>query len=337
MKPRSFRRTSGVLIWYNDEYMSRSLASLVIVALVFGGGYWYYTAFAGCQVPITYRVGSIDERFRISEDEVRTAISTAESIWEDGTDRNLFTYDENGKIIINFVYDERQERADKEEDFREVLEEKEEVSDSVKEEYNNLLEKYETLRASYHRAAQSYESELTAYNAEVADWNTRGGAPKDVYERLNATQEALSKEENRLDSVRTQLNTLVRKINALGATGNEIITDYNSLVNEYNTEFSEATEFTQGDYQNKVINIYEFGSPDELSIVMAHEFGHALGIDHVTAETSVMYHHLQNQSVEEGLTPEDLEAFLELCGTPTTFSDTIRLIGESFKALAARI
>lgn len=317
--------------------MQRSLSMLLIVALVFGGGYWYYTAFAGCNVPITYRIGNVDDRFELSEEEVRMAISSAESLWEDGTDRNLFTYDEEGKLVINFVYDERQERANEEDEFREVLEEREDVSDSVKDEYNMLLTQYEALRLSYHKAVQAYETNLTAYNAEVADWNTRGGAPKDVYERLAETQTVLAKEEKRLDGLRVQLNAIVRKINALGSEGNNLITDYNSLVEEYNSRFSEGGEFTQGDYTQDVINIYEFESPEELSVVIAHEFGHAIGIEHVEEEKSIMYHHMEAQELSAGLTPNDQVAFLALCGTPTTFTETLGLVGESFKALFARL
>ena len=38
-----------------------------------------------------------------------------------GTDRNLFTNEPDGKIVVNFIYDERQARADEEEDAREVV------------------------------------------------------------------------------------------------------------------------------------------------------------------------------------------------------------------------
>jgi hypothetical protein len=313
--------------------MNKPLAAFCIVTLVFGGGYWYYTAFAGCNVPIGYRIDTVDERFDISNDEVRNAISAAESLWEDGTDRNLFTYDPEGDLSINFVYDDRQRTAEEEEELREVLDQKEGMSESVKEEYDSLVGQYQTLRTTYREAMNTYESKLAAYNAEVAEWNERGGAPKDVFERLNETKISLAKEEKRLREFTPELNTLARKINSLGSEGNSIISDYNSLVSEYNDRFSEGGEFTQGDYGGDAINIYEFGSKEELTLVLAHELGHALGLDHVEGETSVMYHHMDAQSLETGLTENDRAAFLLLCGAQNSTRDTLHMIGDNLMAL----
>jgi hypothetical protein len=316
--------------------MRKIVAPFLIVAFMLGGGYWYYTAFAGCDVPMTYRIGDIDERFDTSEDEARTAISTAESLWEDSTGRNLFTYDTDGEIVINFVYDERQERANEEEELREVLEQKEGMSDSLKAQYENLVSEYQVLKETYQTALSQYEARLVSYNDEVAEWNDRGGAPKDVYTRLNETQDSLSKEERRLSGYVVELNTLARNINNLGNRGNSIISDYNSLVNEYNDEFSEGQEFTQGDYKAEVINIYEYGTPEELSLVLAHEFGHALGVDHVEGKESIMYHFMEDQTLEMGLTAQDLVAFESLCGTPDSLSESLLLLIENLKRLIAR-
>ena len=83
----------------------RPLFTLVlIIAVVFAGGYFYHTASAVCNVPITYRIGSVDAEFGLSYDEVRTAVTEAESLWEDATGKNLFTYDEKGEVVINFIF-----------------------------------------------------------------------------------------------------------------------------------------------------------------------------------------------------------------------------------------
>ena len=64
---------------------------MFIIALVFGGSYWYYIAQTICPIPMGYHIGSIDPRFKISSDEVRKAVSVAESMWETKTGKNLFT------------------------------------------------------------------------------------------------------------------------------------------------------------------------------------------------------------------------------------------------------
>lgn len=286
-----------------------------MVAVTFGSGYWYYTANAVCDVPVAYRIGNIDPSFSISEDQVRTALSSAESLWEDATGRNLFTYDEEATLLVNFVFDERQEESNAEHELRDELDEKGTVSDSIRSEYTKLLDQYEALKNSYDTRARQYEERLRDYNEEVAEWNEKGGAPREAYELLEETKRTLGSEQKELNTVAYQLNQMVQKINAIGAQGNKVVSDYNEIVETYNERFNEAREFTQGDYQGDMINIYQYDSFDELVVVLAHEFGHALSLPHVENGDSVMYHYMDTQTSEKGVSAEDLEAFLEVCGT----------------------
>ncbi len=293
------------------------IVSSALLTLIFIGsiGYWYQTVLAVCDVPLTYRIGTIDERFAIKEDEVRNAISSAESLWEDGTDRNLFTYDPKGEVVINFVYDDRQAAVDAEKKLEATLQKKETVSDSVRTEYETLVQNYEKLKASYESRVDAYDTKLRAYNAEVSDWNTRGGAPKDVFSRLETTKSELAREEKQLNTLAKELNTLVAKINALSARGNALVDDYNKLVDTYNDTFAEGKEFTQGEYQNGTITIFEFETRNELSIVIAHELGHALGLGHTEGgETAIMYPVMGKQSSTIGLTAFDRALFQAECG-----------------------
>jgi len=287
---------------------------MFLVSILFGAGYWYYRAEAVCDVPIAYRIGTVDSRFGLSFEEVREHISNAESLWEDATGRNLFTYDETAKFSINFIFDNRQASANAEADLREVLEEHEWESQTVKEQYENLVSNYEYLKSDYEAQSATYEKRLQEHNAEVEKWNKEGGAPEDVYAELSNKQQALKKEQEQLNAIAYELNQLVREMNKISEKGNAIISDYNEVVEEYNTQFTEGKEFTQGDYRGDVINIYEYSSLEELDIVLMHEFGHALSLDHVEGEESVMYHFMEAQTLQEGLTSEDIEAFEATCG-----------------------
>src|SRR5690606_10416202 len=126
-------------------------------------------------------------------------------------------------------------------------------------------------------------------------------------------------EYEKLQSESDVLNGIVTELNRIGARGNLLIQDYNSSVNQYNTQFGEAHDFTQGDYTPGAINVYQFDSEDELVIVLAHEFGHALALGHVENESSVMYHFMEKQDVEEGLSPEDIAHFKDMCETEKGF------------------
>lgn len=306
---------------------------VLMITLLFGGGYWYYNALAVCNVPLSYRLGTIDPRFKITPEEAQNALSAAESLWEDGTDRNLFSQDPEGKLVINFVYDERQKRADERESFQSTLDKKEGMSDAVRSQYQNLLAQYEKLRNDLTAETDAYEAKLAAYNAEVARWNKQGGAPKDVFEHLSDTQAELSAEEKSLNAKVTELNAIVRKMNMLGDKGNSLISDYNSLAKEYNNRFSEGGEFTQGEYENRVINVYEFESKDELTVVLAHELGHALSLGHVPEETAIMHHTMGKQELSAGLTLPDRVLFEQQCGTESSIPKLIQLLRSALERL----
>ena len=294
--------------------MNRLLAGLLIVAIVIGGGYWYHTANSKCPVPIAYSIGEVDERFGISAEEARAVISEAESIWEDKTGRNLFTYDEDAEFAINFIFDDRQRVTLEEHQLREVLDRTENISSTLREEYEVLLSRYESLKQTYENRLRTYEDKLELHNGEVERWNTQGGAPTDVYQRLSDEQKTLSAESAELSSIARRLNELVDSINELGDKSNRTIRDYNNQVAEYNDRFHEEREFTQGDYQEGRINIYQFKDLDELRLVLVHELGHALSLGHVESPQSAMYYLMQDQPIDLELSDEDLLEFRRVCG-----------------------
>ena len=155
---------------------------------------------------------------------------------------------------------------------------------------------------------------LQVHNAEVERWNEQGGAPERVYEKLTEDKEDLAEKQEKLNTLAVELNKLVKQINKIGDQGNLLVNNYNEVVDVYNDVFNEDKEFTQGDYQGDSINIYQYDSNDELVVVLAHEFGHALSIDHVEGKESVMYHLMEEQDVAGGITDYDKEAFITTCG-----------------------
>ncbi|MES2214229.1 MAG: matrixin family metalloprotease [Patescibacteria group bacterium] len=99
-----------------------------------------------------------------------------------------------------------------------------------------------------------------------------------------------------------------------------LIRKYNSLVDQANQKVSTINEsagkeFNEGEYiydeAGQRINIYEFTSRAELVRVLAHELGHALGLDHNSNPDSIMYY--LNQSENGALTPEDSADLEALC------------------------
>jgi hypothetical protein len=289
--------------------MRLGILTLLLIATLFGSGYWYSVFSAPCKVPIHYYIGSVDERFDAKREDLLVIAKKAEAIWEEKLGKELFVYDAEGNLPIHFIFDERQENADLEAELEEDLEVKKGMSDSVAEQYQTLIKEFRSVQKNYESRVGAYESNLTAYNDEVTEWNRRGGVPQENIEDLQKKEQALNNEKKALEALAKKLNTLVAQLNAIGAKGNLLVKDYNTVVSEYNERFNEASEFTQGDYTGDAIHIYQFDSEDELSIVLAHEFGHALELEHVAGEKSVMYHFMEKQDVVDGLSHEDRAEF----------------------------
>ena len=302
---------------------STYLISLILVIVV-GITYWYQATANICPAPISYRLGEIDDSFGITKEEAHEYATKAERYWEEISGRELFVFDEEADFTIDFVFDERQASANSEETQREYLDKKWEESEEVRKTVENLQTEYKSLSLAYEAKVDAYEERLSEYNSEVNKYNDRGGAPADVFKKLEEERASLSKESERLNKTAKQLNEFASEINELSERGNQLVDSYNREVNSYNEKYGFAKEFTQGDYHGMSIRIYKFSSEPEVVTVLAHEFGHALGIGHVDEDESLMYYLLGDTDSYPVLSDEDVSAFIEICGENETLEQRIR-------------
>lgn len=309
--------------------MRTPYAVTFMLALLLGGTYWFTHVSAGCNIPISYRIGEIDPRFELTTDEARVALMDAEAIWENATGVNLFRYADDGEYTVNFVFDERQALTEAERELRERLDASENVNAEIDETYAELVAKYNDLDIAYKDKVEAYERRLSAYNDEVRRYNDEGGAPTDAYERLENERTSLAHEQESVNAMAKELNELVADINRLSEEGNELIDLHNRQVEVYNHTFGHEREFTQGEYQDRTINIYTFSDRHELLLVLAHELGHALSVDHVENEASVMYYLMGGQPEAITLSDEDLAAFNAVCAAATPMERYQRAAAEA--------
>ena len=311
--------------------MRSGFLAVLGVAVLFGAAYWPIQLDIACDTPITYRIGELDQRFNLSQEEALDILRQAEAVWEVPLSTELFLYDAEGDIPVHFIFDDRQEQSNAEAELREDLEAKEGMSDTVAEQYDALITEFRSLETRYESRVGAYEEDLQKYNDEVSAWNDKGGAPEDVRVELAERADGLKAEQDELQTFAKRLNELIAELNRIGARGNGLIADYNSIVEQYNNRFAHTDEFAQGDYTGDAIHIYEFNNQKELTIVLAHEFGHALSIGHVEGESSIMYPQMGAQSALEGLTPEDRAAYTESCSNRTLLTHLIRYLRTFFR------
>lgn len=276
-----------------------------------------YSQYFPCKQPITYSIGSFDTRFDISKEQFLKVLAKAEGIWEEPITRELFVYDPNGKLKINLVYDYRQEATEKLRKLGLSAEDNQASYDTLIARFKAMKQEFETQKSAYKTLVANLEQRNSVYNTEVTRWNRKGGAPKDVYTRLQEESASLKDTVEHIRSVESELQTRQDDLNALVTVINQVANNINAKAEEFNAiGRARGEEFTEGMYTSdktgQKIDIFQFNDSAKLARVLAHEFGHALALEHVEDPKAIMYR--LNQGVNTALTSADISALKLQCG-----------------------
>lgn len=292
---------------------------IIIIFIVVGAiGLTESGLFAGpCERPIAYQLGGIDEEFDISTSTAQSHLAAAESVWEGVVDKELFVHDpENAELSVNFIFDMRQRRTNKVNKIESELADIQSTHEDIMAEYERISNRYDSLLQEYQSRRQEYESDLAAYNERVQKWRQRGGAPEDVHRELTNRRKELSDTRESLAADRRRLEKLRQDINELASNGNTLARQYNQTASTFTERFGGTREFNQAIYTGDAINVYQFETGEDLRLALAHEFGHALGINHVEGSKSVMYYLMDDQSLDDiTLSETDISALKKVCNS----------------------
>ena len=269
-----------------------------------------------CQEPITYRLGKVDERFNLTREEFRTAVNIAAAMWGKPFYRDLFREDHDGVIEINLLYDYRQEATDRLKKLNYKIDGSRSSYEELKSRLENLKAEYEQKKAGLDSDFNAYNAKVNAFNTETESWNRRGEVEQSIHIRLMKEKNELVTLSDNLHRGQEESKALVDTINSIIVVINEIASNNNlDLVDQQNIGNTVGREFCEGFYEYKngkrSITIYQYDNEYRLVRVLAHEFGHALGLNHSKSGEAVMYHLIQSDSL--ALAADDIAALKGHC------------------------
>lgn len=287
--------------------MKRILVAILLIAgILFVVKYFILdngirSVFPGpCQRTITYSIGQISPIYDLDESTLKTMLNEIDNAWSAAAGKNLFEYDSNSSLSINLIYEEEQRFLNKEQSIASRIE-------YEKMSYKNTEHELLKLKERYKQEKKKYDEAITEYNKMMEKPSTQ-------------VQNDITRQAHEIEERRRKLNDLASQINEKVENVNRISERIDEMLADYNAHFDTTKAFNQGDYQSsitgKVINIYGYRNLDELKLVLAHEMGHALGLQHVQNPESIMYYLMKDQSTGQlRFTNQDTAALNNLCGT----------------------
>lgn len=250
---------------------------------------------------VRYKIGEIDPRFGLSREEVKRLSDEAVQIWHEGTGQQWFVYDEHARLSIDFVYDERQATTlAKQKAEKHIASE----VDSHNAQSDALANQKQALDLEF----QSLEARLNAWQVahNNAYYRLQHNKNPAYHADLYMAYENTLLEKRRLDS---ELSAFYAKQKTYNDTVDRLNANAERVrrtIDDAHAKFA-PRQFHKGVFNGKRIEIYEFESKDDLRLVLAHELGHALAIDHNDDPTSLMYPIMDKQDTKNfRLKPADI-------------------------------
>jgi hypothetical protein len=303
------------------SYVALLISVLLLLKILIGGDRSSETSPAEAPVthvevatrtlPMNYALGAFDSRFGITQERFLQIAAEAKKVWEDAAGRDLFVYGQDGSIKLNLVFDWRQERLLEAKEQKAKIDENGQSFDLLQSQYEEKGRSVDQMRRTFEEAADTYKNHLAEYNARVARWNEGSNHSDGEYQYLQTRKKELEDEQSAVEMRRTELNTKGEELNRTGESMNELSKKYNLDVANFNGTYVQSRDFEKGVFDGSAINIYEFEKEGDLKLTFVHEFGHALGFDHVENPKAIMNRKLAFQDVNDiHLTSDDLNLLL---------------------------